>query len=347
MRFLFSNCIEYDNTIYAFINTTKIPIKIDPSKMQMSLIPIGKGYKDTMTDIYDICQRGQYIYILEINGKYLVKYDIENNEYMYINIGYRGNSWDNFIMISEIDEMIYILPKKLDYIIIYDISNNNVLYQKNKYKDLKNRVWAKAVQYDNRVFLFEMTCTCIWEYDFSTKKIKKVDICEKLDGVVNVICYEGYIFILLSNGDVYKWEIENRKLITLRKCNNCQLNNWYVMVPTHSKLWLMPAYGTEIVCLDIETGNERIVSVEQNEIYKDMRLWSKFYGYCEIKDSIYFAMRSSKYLYSINKMSQTLKKYEVKPISETDQYEYMKICLERVVCEGNISLSDYIKYTLL
>lgn len=345
MRLLFSKCIAYKNEIYGFMNTSKIPFKINPSTMQLSWIPLGDGYRNTMTDIYDIYQKEQYAYILELDGKYLIRYDLEKNQYKYVEINYDGKTWDNFMLITERNDIIYIFPKTLKYLILYDTKKDVVSYEKMDNPDLLNRIWTCAVQYGNKVYLFEANSSCIWEYDFLSKQVQCIDVHEELGSVVYVKCYQGNIYILNVDGDVYKWKIQQESIVMIRESCNHVENEWAIIIPTDKNVWLLPAFGNEIVCIRNENWEETIFPINEDDyIYEDMRRWSKFYGYCMVGDDIYFAMRSSKYMFTIDKVNSNGKWVNVEISSTKGLFD----CIEKNPSIGkleeSITLTDYIGY---
>ena len=349
----FSTCALIGDNIYAFTNHKRLPIKLNLKTKDIVLIEDLKGY-DSQFVADEMQQAGNNIFVLEVNGNRLMEYNIEKRTCRYYEIGCHKEAWGNYVAFAKWKEELYIFPKYKDKIIKINIESGKIKeinfleYAKIVLNSPKDKVifWY-GFQDKNLVWLFGKKSNLVLVYDLESNTWRKHELSEKINSCIHAVMHNGYMYILSSEGKVYRWDMKNNSIKVLADCGDIKdgENIFFRIAVTEKNIFLFPSLGEDILCIDLKKKQiDKYMTYPPDFMYCGPDEWSKYYGYCEDEDFYYFAMRSMNFIPCVNKRIGNIKwlKLEV-PAFKEYMWFYIKKN-KRLLEEKECKIVDIVDY---
>lgn len=354
---LFSTCALVRGKLFSFTDFMRVPIMGDLHTGKITLLHNLKNY-DPVFSVDNMLSIGDNVFILELDGKRLMKYNIKERNCSYFNIDCNSKSWGNFAVFAHCGRSIYIFPIYEDGFLRVNIESGEVQKKKelyaviNEYKADKKQggeitYFWQGCQLENKVWLFQRYGSLVVVYDMVSDTWKKYELSVRIKECTHVTSYSGSLYILNAEGKVYRWNMSNEpieKVVDCRRANTTDLVFSRIAV-TDKRLFLLPALGKDIFYLDLNT--KKIIkydSYPEDFQYCGPENWSKYYGYCEDNDWYYFTLRSANYILTINKRNGIEKWVK----ADFPNYEeYKKVYLhynKKQLYEAEWNVRDIISY---
>lgn len=355
---LFSTCTLVHGKLFSFTSFKCIPLIGDLHTGKVILLNDLENH-DPVFGADDMLSFEDNIFILELSGKRLMKFNTKERNCNYINIDCNSKDWGNFAAFAQHGKSLYIFPIYTDGFLKIDIESGRMQKKKKLYSvineckgDKKPReevtYFWQGCQVGSKVWLFQRSSALVVAYDMESDTWKKYDISVNFKDCIHVMSYAGSIYILSAEGKIYRWNMTNESAKEVVDCRS-----YNTICPVYSRiavtdkgLFLLPALGKDIFFIDLNTKQiNKYVSYPENFQYCGPEIWSKYYGYCEDDDWYYFAMRSANYILTINKRSGIEKWIKM----ELPSYEEYKKAYfnynKKILFEEEWSLEDIISYT--
>lgn len=300
----FSNCVWGDGKLYGFLQDGGWPVEIDPKTREVSVIDLRcESVLPFQVDslIYD----EKKIYILELDGRRLLQYDVVSKEFRCLYINYDGDSWGNFAMFTKQEEYIYIFPRKADNLIKIDLSKESIIREKISLSIGEDSYLSCAFRSGNKVVLIGEKGETLWTYDLTSGGFTEKRIDENMETVIAASVFEDNAYLLGIKGGVYVCSTKNYSIKRIRKSNqDIEPYTWGNITVTQKNIWLLPAFGDSIYVLDRGSLKESVLGEYPHDFsYIDLEGNGKYYGYGENQDTYFWAQRMGNYMLSIDKNS--------------------------------------------
>ena len=337
-NYIFSTCIHILGKIFSFTTFNRIPIMVDPNTGEINIIDDLINYDSSFAADHMIGFEKD-IFVLELNGKRLMKFNIDDRKCTYFNIECNKKNFDNYAAFAEYGRNLYIFPIFADRIIKIDLDtrktkNFGELYSKihSQYKGLESKenftYFICGCQMKNIMWLFQKKGNVVIAYNMEDDTWKEYRISKKICNCIHAIYTNQMIYILDSTGKVYCWNMIDESVELFADCSNGKnnVNTFSRIIVTEKKTLVLPLFGKDIFCIDMYTKQmEKYDEYPMEFKYFEPEGWSKFYGFCEDYEHYYFAMRSTEFMLSLNKEEGKLKWIRIKlPLYR----EYLKIYMK-------------------
>lgn len=330
---LFITCALRNRDIYAFTFFKRIPMIGNLDTGSIKLIPDLKNYDSSFVADHMI-NAGDDIFVLELNGQRLMKYNILEKKCQCYDIACGKKPWGNYAAFVQYGKYLYIFPRYTDGVIRVDANYGEVVKDRRLYtsKDCINRnddsYFCCGCQTENIMWLFQRQSNVIIAYDMENSTWKKYEIDVEINNCIHALQYGNKLYILSYEGKLYSWDMSENHVEEIADCSNLEQSNYTFLrlAVTDKTIFLLPSGSEDILCINRYT--------KQVETYKDYpsdfcycgpETWSRYYGYCEDDAYYYFAMRASNYVLSINKQTGDVKWIKFKLLSSE---EYLKVYIK-------------------
>ena len=354
---LFSTCALVQGKVFSFTSFKRIPMVGDLHTGKITLMEDLVNY-DPVFDADNMLSTGDDIFILELNGKRLMKFNVKERICSYFNIGCDSKKWGNYAAFAYYKGNIYVFPIYEDGLIKIDLESGKVQKKKNLYTDINeykkdNRqrneptfFWY-GCQFENKVWLFQRCGNLAVAYDMESDTWRRYELSIKIEECEHVTIYAGKLYILSVEGEIYRWNMTNDAVEKVVDCRNISKSDSFFsrIAVTDKGIFLLPSISEEIFYIDLNTKNIiKYDSYPKEFQYCAPKAWCKYYGYCEDDDQYYFAMRSANYILSINKRDGREKWIK----TDAPSYEeYKKIYFNynrKMLCETECRVEDILSY---
>lgn len=356
---LFATCALIGNNIYAFTSFKRLPITVNLQKEEIGLLDNLQNYDSLFVADFMI-NLGDDIFVLELDGNRLLRYNIDERVCQYIYIGCHNRSWGNYAVFAGYGDCLYIVPKYLDELIRVDIKSGKMERKKNLFsklnipvlqsEQLENFIYfGYGYQYRNIIWFFREKSNLVVAFDIEQDVWRKYELSMEINDCVHAIQYNGMLYILSSEGKIYRWDMKGKTVEIWADCSQkSKENNIFIRIAvTDKNIWLLPALGEDIFCIDFDTRQPcKYVSYPKEIRYCGLKGWSKYYGYCEDEEYYYFAMRYTNAILSLNKQSGKERWIRFRWL-EYKKYidEYIKDN-KKLLCEGECKIEDIWDYSV-
>lgn len=354
---LFSTCALAQGKMFSFTSFKRIPIVWDFNTRKITILNDLENY-DPAFNADDMLSFENNIFVLELNGKRLMKLDVKEKKCSYFHIDCNSKYWGNYAALAYYEKSIYIFPIYAEGLVKIDLKTGKVQKIKELYshaseckKDEKQEdefyfFWC-GCQYGNKVWLFQRNGNWVVSYDMESDTWEEYELSVCMKECAHVAAYAEYIYILNAGGEIYRWDMKSNILEKIVDCGSINKTDFSFsrIVVTDKRIFLLPSISEEILYIDFNSQNiEKYDSYPEGFRYCGPEEWSKYYGYCEDNDHYYFAMRSANYILIINKRDGTEKWVKANlPFYE----EYKRVYFDynkKLLFETECSIEDIILY---
>lgn len=333
----FSNCVMGDGSIYAFADAGGYPLKINPLTKETVLLN-WKGIIEARVQIDSIIYDNHSIYMLELNGRRMVQYNIQEESIKSYYINLEGNAWGNFVLFTKIDQTIFIFPKRASCFYEVDLLNGQVVRNKTDFQDL---FYSCAFRNGDAVCLFHEDGSKIWIFDLHEKTYNQYSLNQNLEDIVKVTEFDDNAYLVSRKGAIYSCRLSDYHIEKMRESDSKD-SKWGNIAVTKKNIWLLPLLGSDIRVIDRESLTESVADEYPDDfIYRDIKGWSKYHGYAEDEDKYYYAPRLANYMLEINKKTGN---GEWAKIAASLQKDILNMAREnkQIVQEGYCDLHDFL-----
>lgn len=334
---IFRNCIKKDNRLIFFSAREAIPVSLDLKSKETLIMKIKNKelYRNNAFDL--ITESDGKIYALEIFGKYMCEYSLDLQEVTYVQIDCNKKNDGNFALLAIENRQVFIFDRTVGLTIYDTVSKSicKVSYPQNQYEVIT------GCKYENKYYLIPKEGNKVYQFDISTGKWDTVFLKDKWHNAIHAIVDNGNIYILLEDGTIIKWNVkEEVKFIdTIQKWHK-SLNCVARICSTNDSFVILPSLGEDILILDKETYEVKVMQDYPKDFKYDNNNWTKYYGYCETEDCYFFACRKSNYILKITKSNTNFE--WIKSEIESEKLIQYKIMNNMIILEK----SGYLEYLL-
>lgn len=304
--FLSSNCTKIQNRLFCVEAYGGLLVSVDYDTGETNcnsmegLLP----KKVLLIDFMDYFN-GK-IYGLDSTGNHLVIFDLNRYMCQYVPLGCAYVAKINFVAFERYGLDYYIFPKYGSDILRFCTQKNEVQKIAKYFNGIKEAQCACRVQNDvwilpkdtNKLYCYHLPNMNETEYQFSST----------LRNCVHAVFANGCIYILEKYGIIYEWDTENCQMeiikdLAIRHEENESMGR---IIYAGNKLILLPAYGRNIIILDLLTRITEVYKEYPKDFIYYETSWLKYYGYCEDESCYYFAVCAENYILAIKKQSGKL-----------------------------------------
>ena len=247
------------------------------------------------------------LYVLLDFGRRLLKYNIANGVYEIITVF--GNPFPgyDFSFAKKIGEYIYYLEYNFDFLRRIDTNSGKVeQIFIHEYKGMKQDFYYPYIhnQIDDDMYIFVFSENLYYKYDACKEKKQRYYYPVEIKEPLYVQVTEEGFYILTASGEVFLWNGSSRNVIEIFS-NNISKHilkyEYGLLYKIKNKLWLLPAEGENIICIDLNTKKYDVFKDYPDDFYYTTEFPASKYGYGTLVNGvIYFAMRKGNYIFSVN-----------------------------------------------
>lgn len=353
---LFSTCTLMQGKMVSFTTFKKIPIVVELHTGTITILDDLENYDSEFCSDYMFSIEDD-IFVLELNGKRMMKLNITDRKCSYFDIFCNSKDWNNYAAFAYFEKSIYIFPTYSAGFVQMDLGTGRVKKKKKLHSVMKEKnknlreeytdFW-RGCQLENKVWLFPRYGSQVIVYDMENDTWTEYILAVEIKECIHVMSYGGYIYILNVEGIIYRWDMINGEVERIADCssnNNKTGCSFSRIAVTDKGIFLLPAFSEDILYIDLDTKGIKKYDVYPKDYqYYGPQGWSKFYGYCEDGDQYYFAMRSANYILSISKKDGMGKWIKTKLLSYK---EYKKVYIhynKKKIFETECNIDDMLSY---
>lgn len=357
---LFSVCALAEGNIYAFTNFLRLPIKWNLQTEEIRLLEDIKDYDAQFIADFMI-NAENVLFVLELNGNRIMKYDIKQQTCCYFDIGCHRQEWGNYAALAKWENYLYIVPAYMAEIVKVEMNSGKVqrirapLSETNLMRAKQTKgdaFWQYGFQEESRIWLFQKQSSLVMEYDMLQNTWKRYELSTEINDCVHAVQYKGVFYLLSSEGRLYVWNKENNTIEVLADYSEKTVRNesFSRMVLTDKNIFLLPSLGNDIFCVDLGTKQiKQYNSYPAGFHYCAPEEWSKYYGYCEDEAYYYFAMRSTNFILTVNKQDGRVKWRKPQlPLAEEVERNYVKynssMFYDSIIYEQDCKMQSLLNY---
>lgn len=166
---MFSTCALTQGKLFSFTSFKRIPTIVDLHTGKTTLLNDLLNY-DPAFNADDMLSFENDIFILELNGKRLMKFNVKERNCSYFNIDCDNKTWKNYAAFAYYGNNIYVFPVYTDGVIKIDLKEERVQKKKELYIHISE--YKKDKKQDGEfTFLVRMS---IWKYSVAFSKIWRI-----------------------------------------------------------------------------------------------------------------------------------------------------------------------------
>lgn len=328
LRSLFPTCAVVNNKLFYLTDVEHIFEIVDVKNGMVKFMDDPQGYvPGEWTGTDSILRDKKNFFLLEQNGKRIMKYSPSDYRCLYININLNDYVCSNFAGATIYNEWMYLFPRYRDGIIKVDLNSvslenkgrlcPDIKYKFDEKEEIPSALFACSYQIENHMWIFTEKAGIVVDYDIAEEKFDRYTLPKTIKSCVRVEYMNGLFYILTMEGKIYTWSPDKQleqKLYDLGQ--EKEYPYFGTIVIANEQIWVLPLYGKDVCVIDMKTGKHIIYNnYPIGFSYYAPENWGKYYSYCTNGDYYYFAMHSGNYILTINKKSgqeQWIKPTEIK-----------------------------------
>lgn len=318
----FRDCIYSQGCLWFFSSMHALPMKMNLLTGKIDAQPVyPKGNLRRKTIDLGV-SLGRSLYVLEMRGQYLIKYDTDTYESSCYEIDCLHSKDGNFAYMGVQDNNIYVFTRETGKLVVFDACKEEI---KNiSYPGGREDRYICGCKMGESFFIFPQDGRRVLEYVIGNGIWRVHKLKENLTRCVHATVSENKSFILLADGTVFQWDIKNEKLNKIdydlqaytgqdTAGRICCAEDYIIM---------LPSLAQDIVRIDRNSYKADVYRDYPSDFVYDpaRKHWAKYYGYCENGTEYYFACRTSEYILKIEKQSGKISWIK----SEVDKWELEK-----------------------
>lgn len=234
------------------------------------------GYSYYNSVIYN----DEKLYFIPLLAEVLLVYDIKKNklEEYEISSSICHGKGAKFISAGFYKDNVYMFPCCTDHICRFNVKSKKIEYLQNMtYMQEKHNItgltycFGTGIVCDEIFWLPVIGRDMIVAYSMLTNEYKEYVINSNEEGFRYLVKRDDDFYLLTRNGNVVHWNLEKgfcRKYKETNTTEKIELgrNLYSKMVYYRNAIWLFPAFGENIVCLDLGSGQRKEYVNYRNEL---------------------------------------------------------------------------------
>lgn len=329
------DCIKYNGNLVFMTEETSLPVMLDVEKGEVRYMPISIK-PDRIAPVDLAVKIGTNGFFLEVSGEHIIEYKIETAEISEYPISCHKMADGNYAFVTAEEKQILIFTSALQKLVIFDMETKKI--KEVPYPDnVREIVFGCGCRCGKEVWLFPKLGGKLLCYHTDSGKYESYCLDIVLEKSIHAIRDNGCIYILTWVGEVYEFDIHNRKLEQITSLRELLKDHTVsCLFPSDGKMIILPGTDDRFYQLDIKTGEVRVLDncwPPDVEFEKMREKWSKFYGYCEDENFYYLSNRVCSHYLRIDK--NTGKLIWIKPIlpNAKERIKYIQENITEVVVE--------------
>jgi len=324
----FSNCILYNNKLW-FVSTDGYFMNMDvetKKTIYIRLKNLNSWKKHPVTD--NMFADRASIYWVDQFGKYIHEYDIDQNEYYEYQLPpVEMIEWQCYAGIYLYNEKLFLFPRigltRIEFdlqekkYVVYPWNCSDEDFKVNKKEDIQ--LWC-SVQSNNWLYLFERNRNKVIRMNFENLSYEYIDIPHELSNIQHIVFKNNVFYILSVTGNLYTWDGCSKQVEEVYDCNDKELSFARIAITEH-KVFLLPDLSEKIWIIDLENHEIKVQDQYPADLEYNESGWSKYFGYTEDKQYIWFANRTANYVLRINKYTEIIEWIKVVPPKIEDEWK--------------------------
>lgn len=354
---LFPVCTVLNEKIFYITDGEHIFEKLDTQNGIVEYIEDPKGYKPREWSGTDrILVDEKYIYLLEQNGKHIMKYSLLNHECEYIDLNCNDYVYNNFAGAVIYNGMMYIFPRYRDGVVKVDLKSDclvnkdclcpDIEYCFNEKEEIPSALFACSYQIENHMWIFTEKARIVIDYNISEEQFDRYVLPESIKSCVRVVYKYGVFYILTIEGKIFTWSPDGGSEQELYDFGQKEAYPYFATIIIAGELlWVLPFWGKDICVIKLKTGKCVIYNSYPADFgYFAPDNWGKYYFYCSDKNHYYFAMHSGNYILTIDKKSGQEQWIKPRGSEEEKNIFYLRNSREKLTNENLcFDMLDFIK----
>lgn len=292
-----------------------------------------------------LCSWGNsLIYVID-RGECVLLYDLDNNNVKSIEIQCKDMNLDMYSYAGVIDGQLVIVPMFHHEIVQIDLKNES--YKRQDILDIKEENNAFRQYYAKNAYVSKQ---CLEIFSTFSNEILLVDlgslsiisrrkIIDNGSEIINYVHVNEIIVLLDSSNDIHIYRDNLCRVL----CKLCDGKDGYLsMYIANSRLWVLPMYDNQIVCVSLGDGKKITVSTSEKISYTAPKTMGKYFGTCAVGDRIFFSMNSGDKMVYFEE--DKLAVLNVEWPNREDDYKELKYQRRKFMQEVGILLSTFIDF---
>lgn len=323
----FRDCIYSQDCLYFFSSMYTLPMKMNLITNKIDVLPVySKGKLREKTIDLEV-SLGRNMYVLDMTGQYLIKYDIDTYESSCYEIDCLHSADGNFAFMGVRDNNMYIFTREAGKLVVFDAGKEEVKIV--AYPDVEKGRYICGCKMGDSFFIFPQDGGQVLEYVAGDNIWRVRRLQESLKRCVHVAVSDDKIFILLADGTVFQWDVKNENLkkidYDLQVYTGQDTAGRICCVKDY--IIILPSLAQDIIRIDRNSYRADVHrDYPPDFVYDpDRKQWSKYYGYCENDTEYYFACRTNEYILKVEKQNGKFSWIK----SQVDEWEFEKVRLEK------------------
>lgn len=334
-KIIFSSCFCYEGFLFFYDemkgNSGKIRLA-DNIIFYAPELNVSNGFLDYFIEKYIVSEYG--IFGVTVSGRYIIRYDMKNNNTV-IAIEAADKSWGNFAYICSCGKKLLLFTKMTQKLISVDMNSLKVSYTKLKIHP------DNGCSIGKQIIIFDKKEKKFWAFDPDTEEaiVLKQDF--EIDDVKYLDTDGSKLYVMSSNGNVYIFNVCGNDLTLFKKIEYENKDIMLGLCIMGDEIVVLPAEGKDIMIVD---SKEKISSFEgyPEDFEYTHEGWSKYFGFVDVGDDRYYAMRSTNYILHIDRKNKKIS-FEKPVLKEGhDSIEYL-MNTKGYFSEKQMALKEYIK----
>lgn len=289
-----------DNNIYFITEEYGDLIKIDVETYKAQYIYMEDELTMPLSAV--IFADNEYIYAILAKGKYLLKYSVFSGSKERFYLGLESKWLNITASVLKIEKELIIVPILSNSIVHVNTITGEVTetvinadeYQKGE------RFFAKCSErYGKNIWLFSNGTKEIIQYNIYTKERLCHAYPKGITKVMDVENWHDSFYILDALGNVFVWKPDSFMEVILRsKLQENEVSTFHV---ADDRIWLMPAFGKEIICYDTKSKKCKIQEYyPKGFLYTASIEMEKYPQKIRTDQRCYFSMHSGNYIFYVD-----------------------------------------------
>lgn len=344
---LFSDCCVIENNIY-FYPTNEISLmKLDLNTKKVSYISKLTSFKKNIGSIDTMISNDKIIFMTEISGELAICYNITGSSNKYYNVSCGKAKFHNFAALGYYNNKLYVFPRLENAVIEIDLYSNTNNKHRNLYNDVnfknhKSAFFSWGMQQGADMWLIAESGGILVKYMLNTNNYELYHLPNLKENCINLYVSNDIIYILSNSGIIYSWHINDSdvKLVVDLKA---KFDEYGRIIVTKNKIFILPKFGENILIYNISDKSISIYnSYPHNFKYISPSNWTKYSNYCENELFCYFAVQSTNFMLSIDKINESIEWIEIVLPTDNEKMDFLCNDGNNVFDEAQISLDSFL-----
>lgn len=346
----FNSCILNENKLW-FVSLEGYFMNIDVDTKKASYIKLKNlnSWKNHPV-IDNMFVYETSIYWVDQFGKNIYEYDTKQNEYYCYQLPLvEMIEWQCFAGVYLYSGKLFLFPRGDLFRIEFDLEKKKYMtYQWERlcvdysisHED-SLQLWC-SIQYNNWVYLFEKSRNRAIRMNFENFKYEYIDIPYELSNIQHIVLSNNVFYILSTNGNLYTWDGSSEHVSKIYNCHDVDLSFSRIAV-TENKVFLLPGLSKKILVVNLQNYG----IMEHDEYPEDFeyqeREWSKYFGFAEDQQNIWFANRTANYILHISKCTESIEWIRIIPPEAQEKWNVYMETEKMILTENEKELALFIE----